>query len=53
MTAGATQAPATASAISFLFIRISFVEVRPDSLEALGNRLGNIAPILGTYPKSF
>jgi len=32
MTVGAKQAPATASAINFLFIRISFVEVRPNSL---------------------
>src|SRR6476659_5732280 len=29
MAAGATKAPATARAIRFLFIRISFVEVRP------------------------
>jgi hypothetical protein len=29
MAAGATNAPATARAIRFLFIRISFVEVRP------------------------
>src|SRR5260221_789315 len=55
MAAGATQAPATATAISFLFIRISFVEVRQSLLSILSWEplWGSCRPILGASPKFF
>jgi hypothetical protein len=52
MAAGATQAPATARAISFLFIKISFVEMRPLLREEPHGEIF-FSPRSGNFPEFF
>src|SRR5690242_14033170 len=55
MAAGATQAPTTARAISFLFIRISFVEMRPCVYFCVSSKPRGdfVAPIQESFPEFF